>query len=277
MQEKENWPTFLPIGDGRPFILKIWMPVLSVAGPALVMFSPPTTIPAVILGIFLTFPGLFLFFQAGIVKADPDCLHYRRFFNWRRIAYQDIVECDGSRFPGLNHLKLKTPEGLLGKLYYIPWISDPPYWPSQRRKLDHEALEYIQARVGKSSESLPLAAPQTQAKSSKYMSRSTATRAALCACSGGTAAAVILILRCLVWRDMGFPPPTKPGLAWPDRLMEFPWHLFSRLLDWPYNLVAVLSLLAVIFMTRFGRWAPSLASGVGAILGGIIARMILRA
>ncbi len=268
MQEQENLPTFLPGRDSRPFVFKVGLPALSLFAIASVCWWPPTTLPAIVLGIILVLPAIFCFFNAGLVEAESNFLLYRRFFKWRRLEYCEIVACGRSFFPGLNYLKLKTPVPPFGKLYYIPY--NPVEWIWQQPKADREAREYINARIGKSLESLP--APQSETSVEKYNSK---TGAAQCALSGGSSTLIVLLLRLLGWPWLDSPPTVGFELNWMNWVVAALWHLCVRVIDWPYNLLAVSGLLAVIFITRFGRWSPSLASVVGAICGGTLARLIL--
>lgn len=270
LQEQESLPRFLPGGDARPFVAKIFLPILSFVGITLICWCPPTTLPAVVIGIVLVQPAIFYLFNAGLVKPGPDYLLYRRFFKWRRLEYQEIVACGSSLFPFLEYLRLKTPERPFGKLYYIPY--NPVDWVWQQPKADRETREYIKSRIGKSPDALPATPPVIPVKHEIYDGKK---GLAQCALSGGSSTEIVLLLRLLGWPWIVSPPSVGLGLTWVDRIIADLWYLCVHVIDWPYNLLAILGLLAVIFITRFGRWSPSLASIVGAILGGTVAKLIL--
>jgi hypothetical protein len=269
MQERVNMPTFLPRGDARPFVFKINLPVIGLVG-AVSTCWPPVKPPGVAIGILIGLLPIFYFFNAGLVDPKPDYLLFRRFVRWRRIEYQEIIACGGSFFPGLNYLKLKTPERPFGKLYYIPY--NPVDWVWQQPKADREAREYINARIGKSLDSLPAPPPVVPVKHEMFRGKK---GVAQCAFSGTSSAVIVLLLRLLGWPWLDSPPTVGLGLKWADRIIADLWYLCVHVINWPYNLLATLSLLAVIFIIRFGRWSPSLASIVGAILGGTVAKLIL--
>jgi hypothetical protein len=86
--------------------------------------------------------------QYLVVRLSEQSLFYRRFLEWRKIEYSDIVECERPVFPlfwGLHYLRLRNFEPPLGKLYFVQYH---PAKLGSQYELDRALIEHIRDRIG---------------------------------------------------------------------------------------------------------------------------------
>src|SRR5690349_2328274 len=124
MTLNENRPDakFLAVDDMRPLGTKVLMPTILILGGTFLLTAPTTRPAGVVLCGFIVLLGVLQFIVVGLVKPTEECLFYRRFLEWRRVEYSDIVKCGRPIFPlfwGLHYLKLRRFEPPLGKLYFV--------------------------------------------------------------------------------------------------------------------------------------------------------------
>ncbi len=142
-------PRFLAIDDMRPFAAKLGIPAILIFGGVCLGVAPTTRPAGVVLCASIILLGTLQFVVVGLVKPTQVCVFYRRFTEWRRIEYSDIVKCGRPIFPqfwGLHYLKLRNFEPPLGKLYFVQY--NPAGSVSQREQ-DQETIEQIRARVAR--------------------------------------------------------------------------------------------------------------------------------
>lgn len=147
MNSQHAEPRFFASDDMRPFVAKIALPAILLFG-AVCLGLAQTTRPAgvVLCGLIIAF-GTIQFIAVGLLKPTEDCIYYRRFTEWRRIEYGDIVKCGRPAFPlfwGLHYLKLRSFEPPLGRLYFVQY--HPP-GPTPQYDQDRAMIEAIRARV----------------------------------------------------------------------------------------------------------------------------------
>ena len=140
-------PRFLASDDMRPFIAKFGIPTILIVG-GICLGEAPTTRPAgFVLCAIIILLGAVQFMAVGLVNPTQECVFYKRFAEWRRIEYSDIVKCSRPVFPqfwGLHSLKLRNFEPPLGKLYFDQYH---PAGSISQREQDQEMIEQIRARV----------------------------------------------------------------------------------------------------------------------------------
>ncbi len=266
--KKQGAPSFLAGGDLRPFIVKIVIPALFLLSS--MFFFGTATRPGgfVVPGVFAAVAGL-LFYLCGLAQATPDCVWYRRFFHWERIEYEDIVACGNAIFPpGLGYLKLRRFVPPFGKLYFAPYA--PSIGPWEQLRQSREFMQYIRVRMGKPPGSVP---DQPLASTVREYDDTQKARVKRCSSFGGLAGGLIFFSRVFVgWPGPGFPPPIESGQPWYWQANLYWWHFCHRILDWPFNMIAIVMLLSGIVALRFNRAATSLAIALGALVGGLLAR-----
>ena len=241
----------------RPFISKLLMPAMFTVVGVFLAVAPTTRPVGVALFSIIALQGIVQFIVVGLVNPTQECLLYKRFFKWRRIEYSDILKCGRPIFPlfwGLHYLRLRRFEPPLGKLYFVQ------YHPARlfsQHELDHETIEQIRARIA--GENVPSAvSPGTEKSIPPTRSELVGIKA--CAITGVSSMLMVLFLRVLLsWPGEGFPPKIAPGQGVVYRILAYLSIFCARLIDWPYNLVAILSFLVGIALLRFRGWAASLA------------------
>jgi hypothetical protein len=268
MNQQSREPKFLAVDDMRPLNSKVLIPAMLVFLGILSATSPTTKPLGVALSGLLILMGVMLFVVVGLVKPTEECLFYKRFSEWRRIEYNDIVKCGRSFFPlfwGLHYLKLRNS----GRLYFVQYHPVRPLSQSQY-ELGKEMIDYIRARIGGKPppsqvspgmeiSNLPTGSPQLGLKA--------------CAISALLSALTVLFLRVLLsWPGPSFPPKIVPGQGIAYRILIYISLFCARLVDTPYNAVAILGLLVGISLLRFRRHAAFLSLALGAIVGDIVAR-----
>lgn len=266
---KPGTPSFLVGDDLRPFISKFGVPALLVLGGLMVLGSATKLGGAVLGGILVGF-GVLQFYVCGLAQASPECVWYRRFRRWERIEYNEIVKCGTSIFPpGLGYLKLSRFVPPCGKLYFA--FYDPGASPWEQLDLGRKFLDYIRVRMGKPAGSVT---EKLTPSSAHFANDTLRTRLKRCSVFASLGGGIILFSRVFVgWPGSNFPPPIEPGQPWFYRANVYWWQFCHQVLDWPLNLIAVVVLLTGIFALRFNRAATSLAVALGALVGGLLARL----
>jgi len=110
MSQQSREPNFFAIDDMRPLNSKVLMPAMLVLG-GIFLATAPTTRPAgIVLCAAIVILGVAQFVVVGLVKPTEECLFYKRFSEWRRIEYNDIVKCGRSFFPffWLHYVKARN-------------------------------------------------------------------------------------------------------------------------------------------------------------------------
>jgi hypothetical protein len=272
LKQESADPKFFAGDDMRPLGTKVLIPAMLILVGVLIATSSTTRPPGFVLSGIIILLGIVQFVAAGLVKPTQECLFYRRFLKWRRIEYSDIVKCDRPIFPlfwGLHYLKLHNFEPPLGRLYFVQYH---PAGLLSQHELDQEMVQQIRARIaGKNislqgcsraeNSSLPTSSPQLGIKA--------------CAVSAILSMLMVLFLRVLLsWPGPNFPPKIVPGQHVVYRIIIYLSLFWVRLLDWPYNSVAIVVLLTGIGILRFKDHAVTFSIVLGAILGGITARWL---
>lgn len=261
---------FLAVDDMRPLASKVLIPATLISGGIFLSIAPTTRPTGIVLCGFIVLLGFVQFIVVGLAKPTEECLYYRRFVEWRRIEYSDIVKCGRPIFPlfwGLHYLRLRSFELPLGKLYFVQYH---PARPLSQHELDHEMVEYIKTRVagGAIPSSISLGPENAGLATPPELPGIKA-----CAITAILSMLMVLFLRVLLsWPGQGLPPKIGPGQGFGFRALAYLSIFCAHLVDWPYNLVAILSLLVGILLLRFRGWAVFLSLTLGAILGGIVAR-----
>ena len=258
----------------RPLNSKVLIPAMLILGGSFLATAPPTRPAGVILCAGIALLGVVQFVVVGLVNPTEECLFYKRFLEWRRIEYTDIVKCGRPIFPlfwGLHYLKLRSFEPPLGRLYFVQYHPVRPLIQSQY-ELDREMTEQIRARIG--GKGVPSqASPGTEKSTLPASSAQLGIKA--CAISAILSALTVLFLRVLLsWPGPNFPPKIAPGQGVIYSIFVYLSLFCVRLLDWPYNTVAIVVLLAGIGILRFKGHAVTLSAVLGAVLGGIAARWL---
>ncbi len=261
-------PSFLAGDDLSPFIAKFCLPAGFVLVAVLVA-QPPAKPGSLVLAVLLAVAALLQFYICGLVRAEPDCLWYRRFFRWERIEYEEILKCGIAVFPpGLGYLKLRHFVPPLGKVYFV--FYNPGLWPWQQLRQARELLDYIRVRMGRPAGSIVEQPPPVEREKKD---NSLKARAMRCLGFGLLTWGVVFFSRVFVgWPGPGFRPPIEPGQTLMYRWNVYWWYFCHRVLDWPLNLFAAVALLGGVVALRFNRGALSLAAAMGALLAGIMAR-----
>ncbi len=272
MEQRNPDPRFLAGDDVRPLVAKFLLPAMFVLAGILLANAPTARPAGIALCAVIILLGLVQFFVVGLVKPTEECLFYKRFFEWRRIEYGDIVKCGRPIFPlfwGFHYLKLRNFEPPLGKLYFVQYHSARPF---SHHELDQEMIEQIRARIARKSVSLQ-GSPGVENSRLRGSSAQLGIRA--CAITALSSMLMVLLLRVLLsWPGPNFPPRIVPGQSMISRLVIYFSLFCSRLLDWPFNLMAIVALLAGVGMLRFRGHAMTLSIVLGAILGGTAARWL---
>lgn len=269
MNQQSREPKFLAGDDMRPLGSKVLIPAMLILCGSFLATAPTTRPAGVILCATIVILGVVQFVVVGLVKPTEECLFYKRFSRWRRIEYTDVVKCGRSFFPlfWLHYLRLR--DFPLGRLYFVQYHPVRPLSQSQY-ELDKETIDYIRARIGGKTppsqvspgmeiSNLPAGSPQLGIKA--------------CAISALSSALTVLFLRALLsWPGPSFPIKIVPGQGIAYRILIYVSLFCARLVDWPYNAVAVLGLLVGIALLRFKGHAAFLSLVLGAIVGGIVAR-----
>lgn len=271
MESQGREPKFLAADDMRPLISKLVMPAMFTVAGVFLAVSPPIRPAGVALCSIIALQGVVQFIVVGLANPTQECLLYKRFFKWRRIEYSDIVKCGRPIFPlfwGLHYLRLRNFEPPFGKLYFVQYH---PASLFSQHELDQEMIEQIRARIAGKNVPSP-------ASSGTGMSSLPASSAQLgikaCAISAISSALTVLFLRMLLsWPGPNFPPKISPGQGVIYRMFVYLSLFCVRLVDWPYNVIAILVLLVGIALLRFRGHAAFLSLALGAILGGIVARL----
>jgi hypothetical protein len=86
-------PKFFAGDDIRPLIIKVLIPATLILLGILAATSSTTRPLGVALSGIIILLGLLQFIVVGVVKLSEQSLFYRRFLEWRKIEYSDIVEC----------------------------------------------------------------------------------------------------------------------------------------------------------------------------------------
>jgi len=270
LNRQSREPKFLAIDDMRPLIAKLLMPAILTAAGVFLAVAPPIRPAGVALCSVIALQGIVQFIVVGLVNPTQECLLYKRFFEWRRIEYADIVKCGRPIFPlfwGLHYLRLRNFEPPLGKLYFVQYHPAPLF---SQHELDQEVIEQIRARIA--GKSFPAQASPSSSKSTLQAS-SAQLGIKACAISALLSALTVLFLRVLLsWPGPNFPPKIAPGQGVIYSIFVYLSLFCARLVDWPYNGVAILGLLVGIALLRFRGHAAFLSLALGAILGGIVAR-----
>jgi hypothetical protein len=267
MEQQKPEPRFLAVDDMRPLGNKVLIPAMLIFVGILAATSSTTRPLGFALSALIILVGVIQFIVVGLVKPTEECLFYKRFSEWRRIEYNDIVKCGRSFFPlfWLHYLKLRN----FGRLYFVQYHPVRPLSQSQY-ELDKETIDYIRARIGGKTppsqvspgmeiSNLPAGSPQLGIKA--------------CTISALSSALTVLFLRVLLsWPGPSFLPKIVPGQGIAYRILIYVSFFCARLVDWPYNAVAILGLLVGIALLRFRGHAAFLSLALGAIVGGIVAR-----
>jgi hypothetical protein len=272
LKDQAYEPKFLAGDDMRPLISKVLMPAMLILVGILGATSSTTRPLGAALSGIIVLLGVLQFIAVGVVKSNEECLFYRRFFEWRRVEYSDIVKCGRPLFPlfwGLHYLRLRNFESPLGRLYFVQY--HPAKFGSQY-ELDRELIERIRERIaGKNVYSFQDLSPDNPDR--PIESRQLGVRA--CAISAILSMLTVLFLRVMLsWPGSNFPPRPVPaqGLVY-QGLIYF--SIFCvHLLDWPFNAIAIVVLLTGIVVLRFRGYGGILAVILGAIVGGIAARLV---
>jgi hypothetical protein len=270
MPRQVHEPSFFAGDDMRPVIFKLLMPAMLTVAGVFSAVAPPVRPAGVALSSLIALQGIIQFLAIGLVKPTEDYLFYKRFFEWRRIEYSDIVKCARPIFPlfwGVHYLKLRNS----GRLYFVQYHPVRPLSQSQY-ELDRETIDYIRARIGgKAPPSQDSVGPENS--SLPTISAKLGIRA--CAITAILSMVMVLYLRVLLsWPGPNFPPKIAPGQGIVYRGFVYLSLFCVHLVDWPYNLVVCLGLVGWIAALRFRGHAAFLSLAFGAILGGVVARWL---
>jgi len=264
-------PKFLAIDDMRPLGTKVLIPAFLILLGILAATSAPTWLPGVVLSGVVILLGILQFVAVGLVKPTEECLFYRRFIKWRRIEYGDIVKCGRPIFPlfwGLHYLRLRNFEPPLGRLYFVQYHPAPPL---SQHEPDQEMIEQIRERTAGKDISMRDSSGENSGKPTSSLELGIKA----CLVSMILSMLTVLFLRVLLsWPGSNFPPKMVPGQAMTYRALIYLSLFCMRLLDWPFNSIAIVVLLAGIATLRFRGYAAIFSIILGAILGGIAARWL---
>jgi hypothetical protein len=144
-ENKNSKPRFFALGDARPLVVKFLIPAILILGsfPILRATAKPL---GIVLGALIGILGVTYFVITSLVRAEVDCLYYRRFFEWRRLEYAHVLSCGRSAFLPLCYIKLRRFEPPLGKIYFV--LYSPVKWMWQQPRVDDETMTYIRSRIG---------------------------------------------------------------------------------------------------------------------------------
>ena len=255
----------------RPLVSKVLIPAMLILVGVLAATSSTTRLLGVVLSGIIILLGITQFVVVGVVEPSEQCLFYRRFLRWRKIEYSDIIKCGRSIFPlflGLHYLKLRSFEPPFGRLYFVQY--HPARFGSQY-ELDRESTEYIRERIAGGAVSLGTLSVENPDK----RPNSPQLGVKVCAISTILSMLTVLFLRLLLsWPGYGFPPTLAPGQPIAYRALIYMSLFCMHLLDWPFNSIAIVVLLAGIVVLRFRGYAGVLSLILGAILGGVAARWL---
>jgi len=210
----------------------------------------------VLLGLF-AIAGLFLFTLALIMPTDG-ALRYRRFIKWHTIEYQEIVQCKRSLFPLVGYMKLNRFLPPWGRLYFVFHTPSEPFFGRSAQKA---IVQYIQDKMagkagldtrGETKIEVHVAAPEK--------------KGSLPVCALWALLGFVWVLFVRLVLDFQHTIPTPSVFAHENILYSLGlalWRLGTQLLDWPYNILVILAILALILASRFRRsgWAPAAALG----------------
>ncbi len=271
LRERGVDPKFVAVDDLRPLGAKVLIPAMLILSGILLGAAPTTRPLGVVLSGVIVLLGVMQFVVVGLVKPTEECLFYRRFLKWRRIEYGDIVKCGRPLFPlfwGLHYLRLRNFEPPLGRLYFVQYH---PARPFSQYELDQEMIEQIRERIAVKDLSLRDLSAENLGKQTS----STQLGIKACAISAILSMLTVLFLRVLLsWPGSDFPPKLVPGQGITYRALIYSSLLCVRLLDWPFNLIAIVVLFAGIAALRFRGYAAFLSIILGAMFGGIAARWL---
>lgn len=268
MNQQGREPNFLAVDDMRPLNSKVLIPAMLILVGILAATSQTTRPLGIALSGVIILAGMTQFLVVGLVKPTEECLFYKRFSEWRRIEYDDIVKCSRSLFPlfWLHYLKLRDS----GRLYFVQYHPVRPLSQSQY-ELDKEMIDYIRARIGGKT---PPLQDSLGTENSSLPTSSAQLGIKTCAISALLSALTVLFLRMLLsWPGPNFPPKIAPGQGVIYSIFVNLSLFCVRLVDWPYNALAILGLLVGIALLRFRGYAAFFSLALGAIVGGIVARL----
>lgn len=144
-ENKNTKPRFFTLGDARPLVVKFLIPAILILGSFLVLRATAKPL-GIVLGALIGILGVMYFIITGLVRAEADCLYYRRFSEWRRLEYADVLSCGRSAFLPLCYIKLRHFVPPLGKIYFM--LYNPVKWIWQQPRVDDETIAYIRSRIG---------------------------------------------------------------------------------------------------------------------------------
>ncbi len=237
LEQQSREPKFLAGDDMRPLGSKVLIPAMLILGGSFLATAPTTRPAGVILCAAIVLLGVVQFVVVGLVNPTEECLFYKRFLEWRRIEYTDIVKCGRPIFPlfwGLHYLKLRSFEPPPGRLYFVQYHPVRPLIQFQY-ELDRGMIEQIRARIG--GKSVPSqASPGTEKSTLPASSAQLGIKA--CAISAILSALTVLFLRVLLsWPGPNFPPKIAPGQGVIYSIFVYLSLFCVRLVDWPSTLL----------------------------------------
>lgn len=241
----------------RVVVFKWFLPIVALLG-TMPLLEPTTSLVAVLLALLLVGGAIFAFSAAQVRVSNAD-IAFRRFRRWHHVAYRDIQKCRISWFPAMCYMKVRTFVPPWGKVYFI---SEGPLEELTLPGRHSSLTRYIEERASNAKsrdEHASQTVPPLQAPESGL-----ARRIGMCVlwfCSGA------------VWLFSRAFSTSAFQMRGPGTLIGEWQHLNNLIVHWPWNLLAGLLLLGLMFLLRFRRlaWGPAFVLGA---LTGSLARVL---
>ncbi len=253
--------------DSRPALMKFWCPILLFL-IAVELLQPPVNWARLFLAAWFALAAVF-FFTMPVIFATPRNLQYRRFLRWHTINYHEILECKRSVVPLLGYVKLKRFVPPWGRLYFVFHTPSAPFLGRSEQEI---VLRYIRNKMaGADAGTEP--EPKTAPSAAEVEEKGSVGKCLLWAFL-----AFIWAVFLRVYLGLGIPLPNQPSAS-DSVLYRWAvswWQFGARVLDWPYNVVVVLSIFALIMAWRYKRKAWGAAAALGFFLGELVARVLER-
>jgi hypothetical protein len=234
------------------FLFKYWLALILFV-PAIATIKDVMAYPVdIVIVVGFALSGFFCL-TAAEVQAHEEILKYRRFLFWKQIPYAQIHQCKDSRIPGLGFIRLAQFVPPWGKIYFVtmrPAFSGNP----------RELVSFINSRRAGIE-----TAPTDDEGVPAHMYRN---------------ARFCLLMGFLGVTSSFMAAYLNPGFAQTVSWDRFPrWYavfmnLWDRAFSWPWALVTIMVLIAILFWFRLKGRAWLTAWILGALLGSLVVRAI---
>jgi hypothetical protein len=261
-------PRLFDSRDSRPTVLKLGFP-LALWLPLVFEFHQPQKPGGIVLLGLVTALGLFFFTLALIMPSDHH-VQYKRYIRWHKIDYNEILACKQSIIPLVGYVKLKRFVPPWGKLYFVFYTPSAPFLGGSERKM---MIQYVQDKMAGRDAAVGVEA-RIATNTVEMEEKGSAAKCGLWALMGLIWALFLRLY--LGLRIATSPPPAAANENVLYQLAVSLWKFGAYLLDWPYNAVVVVAILALIVAWRYRRKAWGAAAALGFFLGEVLARVLHR-